>query len=403
MAVDSSNDDLDLRAIVKVIVQRRWALCAAMLFGAAAGLVLALTTHEIYQANAILTFDSNRANSNQLSKPAKEYAESSHVIKNVLDGFGVKLEPITDRFSARSVDNQLYLRALGDTPEQAGALAKLWAEQVARGQTQQSESVVQSQREALQKALDDSRKELLDRQEKLTKFVKENDAFEKLEDFPIFDAYRSMMSDRSERVQEYNRLVAEQQLFAKPDVTPEDLLNSPRARKDSALGEFRKQLDALNIDRLSLAKADTDALHKIDERTATLRAAMLEAARNYAVQIRVDIDHAKLVLDQFEQKSQQLQKDMNKAKADFQAYSGLETDVKVAEKRYTEASQKFGEFELTSAALICKVVEDGTQNTDMYKKKEFKKYTILGLVAGLFIALLSIGFLEVIREEPVKV
>ena len=273
---------------------------------------------------------------------------------------------------------------------------------MAKGEQQQSESIVQAQRESFQKALEDSRKELLDRQDKLTKFVKENDAFEKLEDFPIFESYRSLMSDRSERLQEYNRLVAEQQLFAKADVTPEDLLNSPRARRDSALGEFRKQLDALNMERFSLAKTDIDGLHKIDERTAMLRTAMLEAARNYAVQIRVDIDHAKLVLDQFEQKSQQLQKEMNKAKTDFQAFSGLQTDVKVAEQRYTEASQKFGEFELTSAALICKVVEDGTQNTDVYKKKEFKKYTILGLVAGLFVGLLVIGFVEVIRDDPVK-
>lgn len=397
MAVDAA-DDLDLRTLLKILIARRWTLAVGFLLGAVAGVVVALTTKELYQANAILTLDSNRPNSTQLSKPAKEYAESAHVLTTVLDTIGVKLEPLTDRFVARAADNQLYLRTVADSREQAGQLAKIWAEIVAKDEMQQSAGVVQEQREALKRTVEDARKELTEKQEKLTKFIKENDAFEKLDDYPVFDAYRALTSDRNDKMYEYNRLLAEQQLLAKPDAQADELLNSARARRDPALTDFYKQIDDLTVQRQALAKTDTDGVHKVDEKLATLRSAMLEVTRKYAVQIRVDLEHAKLVLDQIGEKAQQLQKEMSKAKSDNQVYQALATDVKVAERRYTDVSQKLSEFETTSAALICKVIEDGTQNTDIYRKKEFKKFSILGAAGGLFVALMLVGLVEVLKE-----
>ena len=393
--------ELDLRAILKILIARRAALAAGVFLGGIAGILIAFSTQDLYQANAILTFDSNRPNSTQLSKPVKEYAESAHVLNTVVDTIGPKLEPIVDRFLARSADNQLYLRTLANSREQAGQLAKTWADIVARDEQAQSAGIVQEQREALKKTVDDAHKELVDAQNKLTKFVKENDAFEKLDDYPVFDAYRALSSDRNDKVSEYNKLVAEQQLFSKADVAPEDIFNSPRARKDTALDDFHKQLNELNLQRLSLPKTDADGLHNLDEKINATRAAMLEAAHKYAIQVRIDIDHAKLVLDQLNQKAQSLQKDMSKVKADHQVYTGLETEVKVAEHRYTDASQKLGDFESTSAALICKVIEDGTKNTDVFRKKEYKKYTILGIAGGLFISLMLVGLLEVLKEPEV--
>ncbi len=398
----NTSDELDLRALLKILRARRGTLAVGAFLGLAAGITVAIFTQELYQANAILTLDSNRPNSTQLSKPAKEYAESAHVLNTVSEVLGVKLELLPDRFVARSVDNQLYLRTLADSREQAGLLAKTWADIVARDEQTQSAGIVQAQREALKRTVEEAHNELIEHQNKLTKFVKENDAYEKLDDYPVFDTYRALSSDRNDKLAEYNKLVAEQQIFSKPDLAPEDLFNSPRARKDTTLDEYHKQINELNLQRLSLAKTDTDALHKLDEKLTAVRAAMLEASRKFAVQVRVDLGNAKLILEQLDEKAAALQKEMGKAKADFQQYSVLATELKVAERRYTDASQKYGEFETTSAALICKVVEDGTQNTDNYRRKELKKFGILGLVGGLFLSLMLVGLQEALKEPEQK-
>ena len=399
MTGTTAQDDLDLRTLIKIILRHRWLLALGSVLGAALGLVVAVMTKEIYQANAIIAFDSNRPNNNQLSKPAKEIAESAHILEMVADTLNVKLESLTERFTARSADNQLFLRTLADTRELAGEMAKTWAAIVAQEESAQSNAIVQMQRDTISKIVDTVRKELQESQEKRLKFIKENDAFEKLEDYPVFHDYRIVQSDRDDRVTELNRLTAEQQLYTRPDVTPSELLNSERARHDEALDSYRMQLDALDAERQALAKTDADGLLRIDERHAAVRAAMLNEARKYAVQVRLDIDRVKSIIDQYDQKTQQMLKDMAKARVDHQVYFGLENNRSRAEKRYSEAMQRLDEFELNCGAVICTVVDDGTKNTVIFKRKEYKKYTIIGMVAGLFVALMFVGLLEVLRED----
>jgi hypothetical protein len=393
------SNDIDIRGLLKILFYKKWIFIGGGLIGAVAGLALAFTQNEVWQAKAIIMFDRSRLNAGQISKPAQELAESAQVRNRVANKAGVKLEPSTDVFTARAGENELYLRTLAETPELAGQLAKLWAETVALETGSQSEGIVNIQRATLSRIVEARRKEFLDVQAKLSQFVRENDIFSALESHPIYSIYSALQSERNERKFALDRLTAEHKVYSRPDISADELLNSSRARRDDTLTTYRKRLADLDLKRIAAETSDKDEARQITAVQDAIRTSMLDWARKFNLQVRLEIESLTSMIDQNDQVLAEMQTRMGMAKNNYQMYSFLQASLQSAEKRYLHATQQSEEFETNNANSICTIIIDGSQNTDIFKKKQYKKYAFLGAAAAVFLVVLFIVMVEGTRIE----
>jgi uncharacterized protein involved in exopolysaccharide biosynthesis len=393
MAVDPSTGDLDLRQIVQTLLRRRWIVLSGVLLGALLGAGLALFTTIIYESTAVISFESDDPHGVQLTKPAKELADGVPVINEVIETAGFPVPNLSERFTSKIVDSQLQLRVLDDNKEHAIALAKKWACTVARSVETQNANLIALHREKLGKAMEAMHEELRTRQSEMKEFLKEHDAYEKLEANPVFDSLRMVTQDRLKRLTDYNCLQVELQFLTKPDISSSELLHCERAHTDPKQRDFEQLLDSLNLQKASLPKDDA-AIKKLDEQIARTQAAMLDLARSYKTQVQVDLDQGKQVLDRLDTQIEQLHRDIAKARRDHEEYMRLSSEIRIAEKRYSETANKAGELDLYNSSRLWKINDDGEKNASIYKKKEFARNTILGLFGGVFVAFLVVGLWE---------
>jgi len=342
-----------------------------------------------------------------VTKAQRILAQSRPVILRTVElgGESLGLSPDTAMpagFETRVDGQLLYFDVVDRDPDRARRLANTWSSAFVKEMGLRA----QAPRKILDESLENFRKDLMAKQERLNKFKRENnfDAKE-FEQSPVRKRFEDLSIKLNAANMELASLESELQVLQTAANEPTALLQLPRAKADPTLLGLQRQIELCRA-RLADARRDyrpgsvevQGAEQSLNDALAEHR----EAAKALAREVQLARDMVKGEHDRLAVLFQQAAREYDDLKAKGAQYDILNNDALLAREIYTEWGKRKGETDITSQFTYSSARPWETAEAAVTPyKPNWRRNMLTGLVVSL-VAAVAFAFLMERLDDTVR-